>query len=88
MDGQQQCKALNAAERAIAYLAPLRSDDAGRGAMLAAELNQIGIFASFPDAVRWAIADMDSGDSISEQTRAVLREAVGPGPMAAAVDQL
>jgi hypothetical protein len=88
MDGQQQRKAPNAAERTIAYLAHLRSNDAGRAAMLAAEVNQIGIFSSFSDAVRWAIADMDSGDSISEQTRAVLREAVGPGPLAAAVDQL
>lgn len=88
MDGQQQRKAFSAAERSIAQLARAKPDDAERAASLANELDQIGVFSSLPVAVAEAANDIRVRGSVSASAKAGLIDAVGPGPLAAAVSQL
>lgn len=88
MDGQQQRKALSAAERSIHQLAGGKPEGAERAAALAAELDQIGVFSALTSAVSQAATDLRGAGVISEAAKAALVDAVGPGPLAAAVSQL
>ncbi len=86
MDGQQQRKALTAAERAIQLLARHDAAGARRAASLAASLDQVGAFSRFEQAVHAAADDLDLSGVVSPAAWQAVREAVGPGPLQAALD--
>lgn len=88
MDGQQQRKALTAAERAIAQLVNANPDGARRAAATAASLDQIGVFAGLEQAVAAAADELARGGTVSGESLGALRAAVGPGPLQAAVERL
>ena len=85
LDGQRQRKALTAAEQAIQALAAGQGERAAGAAGRAAELDQVGAFAALPDAVAAAAADLAGAGAVSEASWDGLADAVGPGPLAAAV---
>ena len=88
MDGQQQRKALSAAERALEALEKGDGDAARRAAAEAAVLDQVEAFAHLVDAVELAATDLAGGGRLGDPAHAALLEAVGPGPLAARVEQL
>ncbi len=88
MDGQRQRQALSAAESALRALA---AGDAGRArsaAEKAAALDQLGVYGGFAGWVRRAAGEIEQAGGVLPATRDGLREALGPGPLAAAVDAL
>ncbi len=85
LDGQQQRRALTAAEQAIQALGAGDGGKAVGAAGRAAELDQIGAFAALRSAVDAAAADLESGGAVSSRSWDALAAAVGPGPLAAAV---
>jgi hypothetical protein len=88
MDGKAQRQALASAERALDALEAGRADAARSAARRAAELDQVGIFASLPRAVDQAADDLRDNGSLSELSLAALQAAVGPGPLEAVVARL
>jgi hypothetical protein len=88
MDGKAQRRALASAERALDALESGRADAARSAARRAAELDQIGVFASLPRAVEQAAGDLRDNGSLSELSLAALQAAVGPGPLEAVVARL
>lgn len=88
MDGHKQRQALTAAERSIGYLIAGKADDAQRAAARAGALDQVGAFAGLVGAVGLAAADLRSLGSIRPAHVDGLLGAVGPGPLAALVEQL
>jgi hypothetical protein len=88
VDGKAQRQALASAERALDALEMGRADAARSAARRAAELDQIGVFASLPRAIEQATDDLVSNGSLSELSLAALTAAVGPGPLEAAVARL
>lgn len=87
-DGQQQRKALSALERVVDALGKGDSVSAVRAANRAADLDQLGVYEALPEAVV-AIADhTDAGTPVPDEAWEELLAAVGPGPVAAAVEQL
>ena len=87
MDGQQQRKALSAAESALRALA---AGDAGRAraaAEKAAALDQLGVYGAFAGWVRRAAGEIEaSGSGCCRRPGRRLRDSLGPGPLAAAVE--
>ena len=83
MDGQQQRKALSAAERALEALEKGDGDAARRAAAEAAVLDQVEAFAHLVEAVELATADIATAGRVGDAALAALLEAVGPGPLAA-----
>lgn len=88
MDGKAQRQALASAERALDALEAGRSDAAMAAARRAAELDQMGVFASLPRAIEQSATDLRSNGSLSELSLAALQAAVGPGPLEAVVARL
>jgi hypothetical protein len=88
MDGQQQRKALSAAERALEALEKGDGDAAQRAAAEAASLDQIGAFSRLVGAVELAAADLAASARVGDSALAALLEAVGPGPLAARAEGL
>lgn len=88
MDGHQQRKALTAAERALDALASGEPESARRAAARAADLDQIGAFATLEAAVGSAAAALEAGSAVDDAAWGAVAEAVGPGPLAAKVEQL
>jgi hypothetical protein len=88
MDGKAQRRALASAERALSALEGGRADAARSAARRAAELDQIGVFASLPRAIEQAADDLATNGSLSELSLAALTAAVGPGPLETAVARL
>lgn len=86
MDGRAQRRALTAAERAIAYLGGAEPDKARRAAALAADLDQIGLYAGLPEAVDRAAADLEAAGSVSAGARQALIDLLAPGPLTQAVE--
>ncbi len=78
-DGRQQRRALTAAEQAIKTLAGGDTAKAMTAAARATELDQIGAYAGFPEAVA-AAARGEGWDA--------LFDVVGPGPLQALVAEL
>ncbi len=86
MDGQQQRKALSAAESALRALA---AGDAGRArtaAEKAVALDQLGAYGAFAGWVRRAAGEIEQGEGVLPATREALRDSLAPGPLAAAVE--
>lgn len=88
MDGQQQRNALTAAEQALRALAEGAADRAMQAALRAHELDQIGLYATLPDAVAVAVSDLTSQGEIGVDTVKMLRTAVGPGPLEGLIELL
>ncbi len=88
LDGNKQRNALTAAEQALRALGSGRPDRARKNAAKAAELDQIGVFASFASAVEAAAADLADGGPVSAAHWDGIAVAVGPGPLAFLVDEI
>jgi len=85
-DGRAQRRALTAAEQAIAALAAGDGDRALAAAASAADLDQVGVFTALPAAVEAAAADLAASGTITGRSWDVVAAAVGPGPLAFAVE--
>ena len=88
MDGQQQRKALTAAENALRSLGERHPFKAKRNAFQAVELDQVGAFEGLPNAVEMAIHDIEHGGRVSPDGWDRLAAVVGPGPLSALIDDL
>ncbi len=88
MDGQQQRKALSAAESALRALAAGGAERARLAAEKAAALDQLGVYGAFAGWVRRAAGEVEDLGCVLPGTRDGLRAALGPGPLAAAVEEL
>jgi hypothetical protein len=88
MDGQRQRRAFTAAGRAVTALG--ESDPAGarRAAATAEELDQLGLYAAFRQLVDRSAADIERGEPVSDEVWSAMRDAVGPGPLAAQIASL
>lgn len=87
-DGQQQRKALTAAERVVDHLRAGRGPEAVRAARRAAEFDQIGAFADLPAATDLAAADVEAVGTVGDAAIDAIVAAVGPGPVGVAVEAL
>jgi hypothetical protein len=81
-NGKSQRNALTAAERAIQALGSGDPDRAVSNADKASSLDQIGIYAEFPAAVRVAATDIEAGGAVDDAGWDAVADAVGPGPLA------
>ena len=88
MDGQQQRKALSAAESALRSLAAGETGRARAAADKAASLDQVDAYAGFVALVRLAAGEIEVLGAVTATTRDALRDALGPGPLAASVEEL
>ncbi|CAN5435458.1 MAG: hypothetical protein ACR2JP_04690 [Acidimicrobiia bacterium] len=88
MDGQQQRNALSAAEQALRALADGDTDRAMHAALRAGELDQVGLYATFPAAVDMAIADLTFKGMIGADAVETLRTSVGTGPLEGLIELL
>lgn len=82
MDGQQQRRALTAAERSIRLALAGDIEGAQRAASTAERLDQIGAYGGLADLVGGLPTPM------SDAGLATLTEALGPGPLAALAEAL
>ena len=87
-DGHQQRKALTALERVVTALAKGDTTSALRAAATSADLDQIGAYAAVPAAVAAITQHIDAEVTVPDGAWDTLSSAVGPGPVAAAIDQL
>jgi hypothetical protein len=88
MDGQQQRRALSAAESAVRALAAGEAARARAAAGKAALLDQVGAYAGFAALVGRAAAEVEESGAVTEATRDALRDTLGAGPLGAAVEEL
>lgn len=88
MNGQKQREALSAAERALTLLEKGRTADARAAARQAAAVDQIGAYATLPDALEAVAARRDQGGDVPAAAWDRLAAAVGAGPLAAVVERL
>lgn len=87
IDGAQQRRAVTAAEQA---LGALDAGDPGRAleaASRAFELDQVGLFASLPDAVAGAAAALAERGAVPAERWAEISVALGPGPLGAYAEE-
>lgn len=82
MDGQQQRRALTAAERSIKLAFAGDPEGARRAAATAETLDQLGLYEGLPDLIV-AVGTPPDHDRIE-----ALTNALGPGPLAALVEEL
>lgn len=82
MDGQQQRRALTAAERSIRLAFSGDEEGARRAAATAESLDQIGVYEGLADLIVAVGAPPDP------ERLASLTEALGPGPLAALAESL
>ena len=85
LDGRLQRKAFTAAEQALRALGRGNGDRAAAAAARAAELDQIGVYASLVDLVERGAGDLDGG-SVSTGTWEAIRDAL-PGPLASFAEE-
>ncbi len=86
-DGKKQRNALTAAENAVRALASADADRAAANARRAAELDQIGVYAGFAEAVVAAASDLADAGPTSAQWDGVSAQ-LEPGPLAFLVEEL
>ncbi len=82
MDGQQQRRALTAAERSIRLAFSGDLEGARRAAATAESLDQIGAYEGLADLITAVGAPPDP------ERLALLTEALGPGPLAALAESM
>jgi hypothetical protein len=83
VNGQQQRKALSAAERAIQALVDGDADKARHAAGEASALDQISVYSALPGAVEAAAREIEVGSGVSPEAWAAVSRSLGPGPLAA-----
>ncbi|MFH1105566.1 MAG: hypothetical protein V1757_11595 [Actinomycetota bacterium] len=83
IDGQQQRRALTAAEQALHALEAGEADRATEAAARAAALDQVGLFTGLPAVVSTAAAQIESLGAVSSAGWAAIAAALEPGPLAA-----
>jgi hypothetical protein len=88
LDGRRQRRALTAAQRAIQLLAEGDPAGARRAAATATGLDQVGAFGGLVDAVDEAAAEIVQTGMLSPAGRRTMRDALPPGPLAAAAETL
>ncbi|MFQ5966740.1 MAG: hypothetical protein ACE5MI_03895 [Acidimicrobiia bacterium] len=88
MNGKKQRNALTAVERALSALGNGDPQSARRAMERAVELDQLGIYESVCLAVDVAAADLDAGNEITAEHWESVAASLGPGPLAAKVDDL
>ena len=82
MDGQQQRRALTAAERSIRLAFSGDEEGARRAAATAESLDQVGVYEGLSDLIVAVGSPPDAG------RLAALTDALGPGPLAVLVESL
>ena len=87
-DGLKQRKALTAAEQAVRALGAGSGAKARASAAKAAELDQIGLYGGFAEAVEPLAADLESGNAITDSGWDDLATVLGMGPLSALIDEL
>jgi hypothetical protein len=88
LDGQKQRNALTGAEQAIRALAAGQPDRARKNAGKAADLDQLGLYAGFLDAIDAAARDVEASGAVSVAAWDGLADVVGPGPLRFLVEEL
>jgi len=88
MEGQRQRRALTAAESALRALAAGDAPRARKAAGKAADLDQLGVYRGFAGMVLRAARELEEQGSVGPATRRALQGSLGPGPLAAAVEEL
>jgi hypothetical protein len=83
IDGQQQRRALTAAEQALHALETGDAERAVEAAARAGELDQAGLFAALTTVVEAAAAEIAMRGMVSAAGWSAIAEALGPGPLAA-----
>lgn len=87
-DGQKQRNALNAAESALRALSEGKADQARKAAARAAELDQIGVYVDFANAVVPLADGLDDGVAVDDAGWNTLVDTLGLGPLSGLVDEL
>ena len=88
MDGQQQRKALSAAESALRALAAGETGRARTAADKAASLDQVGAYSGFIGLVSRAAGEIEQSGRVLPETKQALADSLGPGPLAALAEDL
>jgi hypothetical protein len=88
LDGQKQRNALTGAEQALRALAAGQSDRARKNADKAMDLDQLGLFGGFPEAVGAAADEIDGSGAVSPEAWNRIGEVVGPGPLRFLIEEL
>ena len=86
--GEAQRRALTAVQQAIRALGAGEPQRARDAAARAAELDQLGVYASLVPAVAAAVADIERDGAVGADAWDAVAAAVGPGPLAIEVDTL
>jgi hypothetical protein len=87
MDGQQQRRALTAAEQALQALADADASRAAEAAGRAADLDQTGAYAGLPALVMAAADELTGDGRISAEAWRLIAATLGPGPLAAFAEE-
>lgn len=87
-DGQKQRRALNAAENTLRALAEGNAGQARKAAAKAAELDQIGIYSDFAEAVIPLAERLHLGEAVDDSGWNTLVDTLGIGPLSGLVDEL
>ncbi len=87
MDGQQQRRALTAAEQALKALAAGDAPGATEAAGRAAELDQTGMFMALPALVMAAGDEVEQDGRASVEAWQLIATTLGPGPLAAFAEE-
>lgn len=88
VDGKKQRRAHSAAERAIRALADGDPVTARRAARKALDLDQVGMFPHFVEAVHAAAGHLDAGEPVPPMAWDLVAQAAGPGPLSILVEEL
>jgi len=83
MDGQQQRRALTAAEQALQALVAADAGRATEAAERAAELDQTGAYTALPALVMAAVDEIAGNGHVSVEAWHLIATTLGPGPLAA-----
>ncbi len=87
-DGEKQRRALTAAEQALRALGNGDAAKARSRAARAAELDQIGTYASFVDSLAPLADQIEAGEAISDAGWDHLANSLGMGPLSGLIDEL
>lgn len=87
-DGQKQRSALTAAEQALRSLGSGDAAKARQAAAKASDLDQIGLYMGFVEAVEPLATKLEAGGQVDEAGWDDLSTALGMGPLAALIDEL
>lgn len=87
-DGQKQRRAVSAAEQTLRALADGNAAQARQAAAKSAELDQIGIYTAFSQAVVPLADRLERGEPVDDAGWNTLVETLGIGPLSGLVEEL